>query len=196
MAATLEFFWELSSPYTYLAATQLDDLEQRTGAKVVWKPMLLGKVFEATGNQMPARIPAKARYMGGDLKLWAQYYGVPIVVMPKVFPINSVAGARAAIAAEAQGQGPELSLALMQAYWGEGVDLSAPDAVLAVAQRAGLDVAALAAAMQSQEVKDQLRQNTDEAVARGAFGAPTFFVGEQMFWGNDRLPLIERALTA
>ena len=189
----IEFFWDAASPYTYLAATQIEPVVARAGAKLVWRPFLLGKVFEATGNRMPASVPAKAKHLFCDVQRWAQHYGVP-VAFPKVFPVNSVLALRAGIAASAQGRGAEFARAVMKAYWADGTDISQPEAVSAIAAAVGLDGAALLLQAQEQPVKDQLRANTEEAVRRGAFGAPTFFVGEQMFWGNDRLVLLEEFL--
>lgn len=189
----IEFFWDAASPYTYLAATQIEPVMARAGATLVWRPFLLGKVFEATGNRMPAAVPAKAKHLFCDVQRWAQHYGVP-VAFPKVFPVNSVLALRAGIAASAQGRGAEFAGAVMKAYWADGVDISQPEAVGAIAAMVGLDGPALLLQAQEQPVKDQLRTNTEEAVRRGAFGAPTFFVGEQMFWGNDRLVLLEEFL--
>jgi len=190
---SIEFFWDAASPYTYLAATQIEALAARAGAGLVWRPFLLGKVFEATGNRMPAAVPAKARHLFSDVQRWSQHYGVP-VAFPKVFPVNSVLALRAGLAAAAQGQGAAFALGVMRAYWVDGADIGQPQAVSAVATALGLDGAALLSQAQEQPVKDQLRANTEEAVKRGAFGAPTFFVGEQMFWGNDRLVLLEEFL--
>ena len=189
MSQTIEFFWDPASTYSYLAATQIEAFAKANGATVVWKPFLLGKAFEATGNKMPASIPAKAKYLFKDATLWARYYQVPFA-MPKVFPLNSVLASRACIAADQAGQGVPFTLALLKAYWAEGQDLSQPEAVAAVARSIGLDAEAILAATGTQPVKDVLRANTEDAVARGVFGAPTFFIGKQMFWGNDRLPLM------
>ena len=190
----IEFFWDAASPYTYLAATQIEPLAARTGAVVVWRPFLLGKVFEATGNRMPAAVPAKAKHLFCDVQRWARHYGVP-VAFPKVFPVHSVLALRAGIAAAEQGRGAAFATAVMRAYWADGGDISQPEVVSAVAASVGLDGAALLLQAQAQPVKDQLRVNTEEAVRRGAFGAPSFFVGEQMFWGNDRLVLLEEFLS-
>ncbi|MDR3419474.1 MAG: 2-hydroxychromene-2-carboxylate isomerase [Nevskia sp.] len=190
---TVEFFWDPASPYTYLASTQIEALTARAGARLEWKPFLLGKVFEATGNRMPAAVPAKGKHLFIDVQRWAQHYGVP-VNMPKIFPLNSVLALRAAVAAATHGKAAEFAKAAMKAYWADGLDVSQPDAVATVAAVVGLDGAALLAQTQEQPVKDQLRANTDEAVKRGAFGAPTFFVGERLFWGNDRLVLLEEYL--
>lgn len=185
MSQTIEFFTDPTSPYAYLAATQIEAFAKAHAATVVWKPFLLGKAFEATGNRMPALVPAKAKYMFKDLALWAKFYQVPFA-MPKVFPLNSVLAARVIIAAD----NVAFTLALLKAYWVEGQDLSQPEVVASLIKNFGLDAEALLAKAASQPVKDQLRSNTEDAIARSVFGAPTFFIGKQMFWGNDRLPLM------
>ncbi len=190
---TVEFFWDPASPFTYLAATQIEVLAADCGATLVWKPFLLGKVFEATGNRPPVSVPAKGKHMFLDLKRWAALYGVPLQ-FPKSFPVNSVAPERAAIAADRAGQGAAFARALMAAHWGEGRDISQPDELKAVAATVGLDGDAILAATQDPAVKEALKANTEEAVQRGVFGAPTFFVGTEMFWGNDRLQLLRAHL--
>lgn len=189
----IEFFWDAASPYTYLAATQIEALAARTGARLEWKPFLLGKVFEATGNRMPASVPAKGKYLFGDVKLWAKYYGVPFT-FPKVFPVNSLLAQRVGCAAIGAGRGEDYARAVMAAYWGEGRDIGQREELERVCTSLGLDAASLLAQAAEPPAKDLLRANTEEANRRGAFGAPTFFVGEQMFWGNDRLPLMEAML--
>jgi 2-hydroxychromene-2-carboxylate isomerase len=192
-AQTVEFFWDPASPYTYLAATQIDAVAARTGAQIEWKPFLLGKVFEGSSNRMPASVPAKAKHMFKDLQLWSKLYEVPLT-MPKVFPVNSVLACRVGCVANAVGKGSAYAQAVMSAYWGEGLDISQPEHVAAAARVAGIDGEAALAQAQEQAIKDQLRANTEDALARGAFGAPTFFIGKQMFWGNDRLVLLEGVL--
>lgn len=187
---TIEFFWDPASPYTYLAGTQIDALAARAGVSVAWRPFLLGKVFEATGNRAPATIAAKGKHLFQDIQFWARHYGVPLK-FPKVFPVNSVAALRAGCAANALGRGGDYARAIMKAYWADDLDIAQPEAIVAAATAAGFDGAALLAQTQDPAIKDQLRANTEEAVRRGAFGAPTFFVGAQMFWGNDRLVLLE-----
>lgn len=184
--ATIEFFWEPGSPYTYLASTQIESIARETGADLAWKPFLIGVVFKERGMTLPAAIPAKAQYMFQDLDRWAKQYGEPIA-RPKVFPVNSVAASRAAIAAGLSGHAGAASKAIMRAYWGEGHDISQPEVLTAALDKAGLDGAAILAKTQEQAVKDQLRLNTEEAMKRGVFGAPTMFVDKAMFWGNDRL---------
>lgn len=193
MSKTVDFFWDPASTYSYLAATQIEALARRCDAQIHWKPFLLGKVFEATGNKMPAALPSKGKYLFRDARMWAKLYGVPFR-FPKLFPLNSVLASRACLAAANHGKGVEFSLALLKAYWADGQDPSQPEVVSAIAESVGLDGAALLAATQDPAVKDALRANTEEAIRRGAFGAPTFYVDEEMFWGNDRLALLEAYL--
>jgi 2-hydroxychromene-2-carboxylate isomerase len=194
---TVEFFFDVGSPYSYLAAARIDSLRSKTGAHVVWRPFLLGGVFKASGNDMPARVAAKARWMLTDLSAWARHCGVPFKMSSR-FPLVTILPQRALVAA-GRVAGPEalekLAMALFAAYWAEDRDVSKAEVVSAVADSVGLDGPALVAAAQEPAVKDELRATTDEAVARGAFGAPTFFVGERMYWGNDRIELLESDLS-
>jgi len=189
----IEFFWDAASPYSYLAATQIEALAARSGASVLWKPFLLGKAFEASGNRMPASVPAKAKYMSADLQLWARYYREPLN-FPKLFPVNSVLALRCACAAEALGYQAKFALTVLRAYWVDGADITQPQAIETAANKADLDGALLLQQSQTQTAKDLLHANTDDAIRRDVFGAPTFFVGETMFWGNDRLALLETFL--
>lgn len=186
---TIEFFWDPASPYTYLAATQIEALARRCGCTVRWRPFILGKAFEATGNRPPAQIPSKGKYLFKDLRLWAKHYGVPFF-FPRVFPVNSLTALRIACALPEEKAG-DWAKAVMNAYWTRDSDISQAELLKSVADAAGFDGAALLAATQDPAVKDRLRANTEEAVERGVFGAPTFFVDDQMFWGNDRLVLLE-----
>lgn len=190
MAREIEFFFDIGSSYSYLAATQIDALAARAGTPVRWRPFLLGAVFKATGNDLPIRIPAKARWMLADMHAWSAHYKIPFT-MPTRFPVITLRTQRFLAAVERAHPdrvGP-VARALFAAYWARGEDITT-DPVLAAAAT-GLDAAALVAAIDAQETKDHLRATTDEAVRRGAFGAPTMFVGDAMFWGNDRLPLLE-----
>jgi 2-hydroxychromene-2-carboxylate isomerase len=197
MSRDVDFFWDVGSPYTYLAVTQLDALEKRTGARLRYRPLLLGGLYKLVGNSMPALVANKARYMLEDLARWRADYGIPMVLPTEgtPFPLNTLLPMRAAMAADLRGQGRQVCHALFAAYWGKGQDVSNPDVLTATLSAAGLDAPALIDGAQLQEVKDALRANTDEAAARGAFGLPLFYVGEQMFFGNDRLQQLERALT-
>ena len=192
MNKTIEFFWDAASSYTYLASTQIEALAQRCGAQLVWKPFLLGKVFEATGNRPPISVAAKGKHLLQDMQRWAGHYGIPFH-FPKVFPVNSVAALRAACSLPAA-QHALWAKAVLRHYWAMDEDISQPDVLKAIASELKLDGEKLLAATQDQAIKDRLCANTDEAVKRGVFGAPAFFVGEQMFWGNDRLLLLEEFL--
>ncbi len=186
----IEFFFDYGSPFSYLADTQLPAIAKRTGAGIAYRPILLGAIFKATGNASPIAVPAKGKYMGADLERWAKAYGVPMRMNPH-FPINTLRLMRGAIAAQLAGCFPAYHAAMYPAFWVEGQNLRDDAVLCALLDRVNLDRAAL----DTDEAKNILRANTDEAVARGAFGAPTFFVGDDMFWGNDRLDFVEQALT-
>jgi 2-hydroxychromene-2-carboxylate isomerase len=194
MAQQVEFFFDYGSPFSYLADTQLAALERRTGATVVYRPMLLGAVLKETGNASPITVPAKGRYMGVELHRWARRYGVPFAAN-KFFPINTMRLMRGAVAAQHAECFAEYHRAIYPAFWVDGANLGEPEVIRAVLDKAGLNADLILARIEEPGVKEQLRLNTDEAVRRGVFGAPTFFVGEEMFWGNDRLMFVEEALT-
>ncbi len=197
MARTVEFHFDFGSPAAYLAATQLPHVCADTGAALVWKPMLLGGVFQATGNHSPAQILHKGPYMNADLKRFASRYGVPFVLNPH-FPINTLTLMRGAIGlqmTEPVRFGTYVD-AVFHAMWVEPRNLNEPAEVGAVLHGAGFDPQAMLALAGSPEVKERLKTATQEAVARGIFGAPTMFVGEQMFWGQDRLDFVREALAA
>jgi 2-hydroxychromene-2-carboxylate isomerase len=194
---SVEFYFDFGSPASYLAATQLPHLCADTGAELVWKPMLLGGVFQATGNQSPAAIPAKGPYVFEDLARFARRYGVPLQRNPH-FPINTLLLMRGATGM--QMREPERFRAYVdavyRAMWVEPRNLNDPATLAAALAEAGFDPASMIALANAQEVKDRLKATTQEAVARGVFGAPTMFVGDQMFWGQDRLDFVREALGA
>jgi 2-hydroxychromene-2-carboxylate isomerase len=197
MMANLEFFFDYGSPYSYMADTQLPGLKDRTECELVYRPMLLGGVFKATGNQSPAMEPieAKRNYGRVEMHRFVAHYGIPFEANP-AFPINTLLLMRTAQAAMAAGVFPAFHGAVYPAFWAGRVDLGQPEEIVRVANGAGLDGAALLAAAADPEVKASLRATTEEAIERGAFGAPTFFVGDEMFFGADRLPFVEAALRA
>ena len=189
MKPKLEYFYDYVSPYTYLADTRLGGLD----AEIVYRPMLLGGVMKATGNSPPKNVPAKGSYLDRDLVRWVARYGVPFR-WNSVFPQNTVKALRIAIVAQHRGWFESVHSRLFAAAWIENLDLS-DDAVLAsIIEAAGQDPASVLGEITSDDVKAELRANSDEAVARGAFGAPTFFVGDEMFFGNDRLDFVREAL--
>lgn len=193
MSNTIDFYFEISSPYSYMAATQIEEVAARAGAEVSWRPVVLGAVFKETGNDMPAKVAAKGRYMLGDLKRWARRYGVEFS-WPSRFPMNTITAHRAILAAEARHDAQTaraLTLAIYRAYWGEDRDVSSPEVLGEIIAAQGLDAEAILAATQDPEIKARLREYTDEAVARGVFGAPSFVIGDELFWGNDRLDFVE-----
>ena len=195
MTKTVEFFYDFGSPTVYLAATQLPDIAASVGATIDWRPMLLGGVFKSTGNQSPVVVPAKAAYMNNDLKRFAKRYGVPFRFNPH-FPINTLALMRGAVAYQDDAVASSTYRdAIFTAIWVEARNLNEPDVIGQVLSDAGLDPAELMNRIGQQTVKDQLIANTEEAVNRGVFGAPTFFVGEQMFFGQDRLDFVAEAIS-
>jgi 2-hydroxychromene-2-carboxylate isomerase len=189
----VEFFYDYASTYSYLAHREIEEIAERSGAELVFRPMVLGFVFKATGNSMPAAVPAKAAYMVQDVRRWVRKTGLPFH-MPSVFPVNTIRALRGACAALADGTFPAYHHAVMKAYWADDQDIGDAEVLAGIATAAGLDGAALVARCETEAVKAALKKNTDEAVARGVFGAPTFFVGDAMFWGNDRLEFVAEAL--
>ena len=195
MTKTVEFLFDLGSPYSYLAWYQLPKVAQAHGARVVYTPVLLGGIFQATGNASPAGVPAKARYLDADLQRWAQAWGVPYSPNP-AFPINTLALMRGAVAMQMQGDEPfqRYMDSMYQAMFGQPRNLGDPAEVAAVLTAAGFDAARFMAQIGDQAVKDKLKDNTTQAVARGVFGAPSFFVGDALFWGQDRIDQVGQAL--
>jgi 2-hydroxychromene-2-carboxylate isomerase len=198
MPKTIEFFYDVSSPWTYLAFTNIQPLAQEEGAEIAWRPFLVGGVFNAVNPTMYRMrenpVAPRDNYMKKDMQAWARLAGIRINFPPKVFPVNSVKALRGLLWAKTQGREAELAKAFFELYWAEDRDISQDDVVAEAATRAGLDPARLAQAITEPGVKEQLKANTDEVIARGGFGSPTMFVGDEMFFGNDRLPLVREAL--
>ena len=182
MSGKIEFFYDIGSPYSYLAAAQMDGLAVDTGLAVEWRPFLLGGVFKASGNQPPISVPARGPYLVKDLKRCAAQQGVPFR-MPSRFPLNTLLPMRV-LCGMPDAQLPDATMKLYRAYWFDDMDVSSPDVV---ASLLGADAVARAG---DDVVKDRLKRNSEEAVQRGAFGAPTMFVGDEMFFGADRVPLL------
>jgi 2-hydroxychromene-2-carboxylate isomerase len=187
----VDFFFDLSSPYSYLAATQLPELCRRAGAELAYRPMVLFAVFQASNNVMPAKVPHKARWMGQDLERWARHYGVPFRFSSH-FPVNAIKAMRLILVDDVKAQ--PVTDAAFAAMWAEDRNIADDKELRAIATAGGLDADAAMQSIEQQAVKDRLRANTDEAIARGAFGAPTLFIGDEMHWGNDRLHFVEAAL--
>ena len=197
MSKSVEFWFDFGSPAAYLAWTQLPKLAADTGAAVIYKPMLLGGVFQATGNHSPATIPAKGKYTFKDFARFAKRYGVPLIHNPH-FPINTLTLMRAAVGLQMRNDPRfgDYMAAMFKAIWVDAKNLNDPATVGAVLQSAGFDAAAMLALASDATVKEQLKTVTQTAVERGIFGAPTFFVGDHMFWGQDRLDFVREALMA
>jgi 2-hydroxychromene-2-carboxylate isomerase len=195
----IEVFFDCSSPWTYLAFVNLQQLAAELNVEIAWRPILVGGIFNTVNPSVyasrTAPVPAKARYMGKDLADWARLAGLTIRFPPSVFPVNSVKAMRGCILLEPRGKLAAFATAAFEAYWGEDLDISQDSVLEQVCARAGVDPAAFFEGIARPDVKDRLRANTDEVIARGGFGSPTIFVGgDDMYFGNDRLPLIRAAV--
>ena len=190
MGRKLEFFYDYVSVYSYLADSQIEAL---VDADVVYRPMLLGAVLQATGNRPPGTVEAKRRYLHSDIANWARRYALPLTMNP-LFPQNTLNALRLALLAQREGAFPEVHRALFDAMWVEQRNLGDDSVLATIAGEAGLDPVASMQGIAEQSIKDRLKSNTDEAIARGAFGAPTFFIGDRMFFGNDRFDFIREAI--
>jgi 2-hydroxychromene-2-carboxylate isomerase len=195
MTRQVEFFFDFGSPYSYLAYKELPRVAARTGATIVWRPMLLGGVFKATGNHSPMEIPAKRQWSDGDLDCWARRYGAPFRLNPH-FPINTLALMRGAIGYQRKGEAEfhRYVDAIFTAMWETGRNLNDPVEIGKVLVAAGLDPREALAMLDDAEVKADLKRVTEEAVARGIFGAPSFIVADKLYLGNDRLLFVEEQL--
>jgi 2-hydroxychromene-2-carboxylate isomerase len=191
----VEFFFDFGSPTSYLAWTQLPAICEAAGASLVYRPMLLGGVFKATGNASPVSVPAKGRYMLTDMARFAHRYGVPLRFNPH-FPVNTLALMRGAVGFQVHepDRFPDYVSAIFRAMWVDCSNLGDDAIVRIVLAQAGLDEGRFAALNAAPAVKEALKANTDEAIRRGAFGAPTMFVGDAMFFGQDRLDFVREAL--
>jgi 2-hydroxychromene-2-carboxylate isomerase len=196
MPKRVEYFFDYVSPYSYLADSQVPALVSRTGAELVYRPFLLGGVMNASGNKPPATVPAKGKYMLTDIARWLTRYGLTLEFNPH-FPVNTVKAMRGALVVlETPERFPAYHRAMFRAMWQEEKNLAEDPVLAEVVGSAGLDAEALLARIAEPAVKARLKANTEEAVKRGAFGAPTFFVGDEMFFGNDRLDFLEEALAS
>jgi 2-hydroxychromene-2-carboxylate isomerase len=194
---SVEYFFDVGSPTSYLASTQLPKIAADTGATIVWRPMLLGGVFKATGNKSPVEVPAKGRWMNDDIRRWAERYGLPFRFNPH-FPINTLTLMRGATGLQMRRPHDFARYleVVQRAMWEEPKNLGDPAVLAATLAEAGFDADAFTALIGDPEVKARLIATTEEAVARGVFGAPTFFVGAAMFFGQDRLDFVREALLA
>jgi 2-hydroxychromene-2-carboxylate isomerase len=193
----LEFFFDVGSPASYLAWTQVHALARDAGAALVVKPMLLGGVFQVTGNASPAAVPAKGHYIFTDLCRFARRYGVPLKRNPH-FPINTLALMRAVTGMQMRypQRFEAFTCAVFDAIWVQSLNLNDPQLSASTLAAAGFAPDLVQALVADPEVKARLKSVTDEAVARGVFGAPTMFAGGEMFFGQDRLDWVRAALTS
>jgi 2-hydroxychromene-2-carboxylate isomerase len=195
MAKQVEFFFDFGSPYTYLAYHQLPKIAKAGNADIVWRPILLGGVFQATGNHSPVEVPLKGKHLAVDLLRWAKQFGVSMQMNPH-FPINTLSLMRGAVAMQLRSDAEfhRYLAAIFSAMFENPRNLGLAGEVAAVLQEADFDPAQFMAMISEPAVKDQLKKNTTEAIERGVFGAPTFFVGNDMYWGQDRLHFVQQAL--
>ena len=198
MARSLDFYFDCSSPWTYLAFHAVQPLAAELRARIVWKPILVGGVFNAVNQTVyDSRAkpnPLKQAYMLKDLAAWARLYGLAIVFPPTVFPVNSVKAMRGAFVALDEDKLVPYAAACFAAYWGADLDISREAVLADIAAKAGIERQRFFAGIETDSCKARLRANTDELIERGGFGSPTMFVGSDMFFGNDRLPLVKAAL--
>jgi 2-hydroxychromene-2-carboxylate isomerase len=197
MSKTLEFFFDVGSPASYLAWTQLPTLCASHGAELIYRPMLLGGVYQATGNASPATIPVKGRYTQMDYERHARRYGVPFkenVHFPIItlFLMRAVTGVQLRRPEQLQ----QLLGCVFKALWIDALNLNEPQLTADTLIAGGFDPADIERLAQDPDTKAALKATTEEAVKRGVFGAPTIFVGEQMFFGQDRMDFVREALSA
>jgi 2-hydroxychromene-2-carboxylate isomerase len=195
----LEFFYDCSSPWTYLAFDTIQKLGDELGVTVAWRPFLVGGVFNTINpsvyHQREHPIPAKQRYMAKDLDDWAALQGLSIRFPPSIFPVNSARAMRACIVADGLQKLVPFSRRVFEAYWSEDRDIASEQVLLEIAGEVGIDGPQLLGGASSPETRAALRANTDEVIARGGFGSPTIFVAKtDMYFGNDRAVLIRLAL--
>jgi len=193
MNKQIEFFFDFGSPSTFLAWTQLPRIAVEAGAEIVWRPVLLGGIFKGSGNQSPVTNPAKGRWMIQDLMRFAKRYDVPMAFNPH-FPINTLTLMRGAVGFLDTPQFAHYLTTIFEAMWLHTKNLGKPEVLAEVLSAAGFDVTEFEQLVSDEAVKERLKANTDEAVKRGVFGAPTFFVGTEMHFGQDRLDFVAEAL--
>lgn len=195
MAAAIEFWFDFSSPFGYLASTRIEALAAKHGRTTIWRPFLLGAVYKINGVVPTPNVPLKGDYAHIDILRSGRFYGIPIQV-PSNFPIGSVAAARAFYWADGQdpARGKQLAAALYKAYFVDDIDISNAENVVKVAAQCGIDAAALAAGMADPAVKERTKNEVDAAIAKGVFGSPYVIIDGEPFWGMDRLDQAEKWL--
>jgi 2-hydroxychromene-2-carboxylate isomerase len=198
--ATVEFFYDVSSPWTYYACERIESFCERNGVELIWKPFLVGGVFNKVNPSVYERrnnpVPPKDNYYQKDMRDWARYLGINLI-KPSVFPVNSVKALRGAFVAIDDGKVSAYSRACFKAYWCDDRDISQPDVLLDIVTSVGMDADVFFDNIADDKYKQMLFATTSELIERGGFGSPTFFVnGDDMYFGNDRLELMQFALDA
>jgi len=195
MSAPIEFHFDFSSPYGYIASTKIDALAAKHGREATWKPILLGATFKVTGLPPLPTVPLKGAYSFRDFERSARFHGVPYE-QPAVFPIATLAPLRAFYWVDARDpvKAKALAISLMKAYFVEGVNISNPSDTIAVAASLGHDAAEVEAALGDPAIKDKVKSEVEAAIGRGVFGSPFVFVDGEPFWGIDRFDQIDRWL--
>jgi len=192
---TVEFYFDLGSPYSYLAYYRLLQMAEQQEIQIVYKPILLGGVFKATGNRSPIEIPVKGVYSILDMQRWAEYYQIPMQMNPH-FPMNTLTLMRILTGVQLLSleKFEQVLKLLFDAMFGTPQNLNEPTVLAEVLEPSGFSVEDIMSMVQSEVVKQKLITETEQAIQRGLFGAPTFFVGDEMYWGQDRLHFVEQAL--
>ena len=192
---SVEFYFDLGSPYSYLAYYRLLQIAEQQEIQIVYKPILLGGVFKATGNRSPIEIPVKGVYSILDMQRWAEYYQIPMQMNPH-FPMNTLTLMRILTGVQLLHveKFEQVLKLLFDAMFGTPQNLNEPTVLAEVLKPSGFSVEDITSMVQSDVVKQKLITETEQAIQRGLFGAPTFFVGDEMYWGQDRLHFVEQAL--
>ena len=195
----IEFFFDCSSPWTWLAFHNLQPMARELGVEVRWRPVLVGGIFNAVNPSVyefrTRGVPAKQAYQLKDLQDWARKAGLTLRFPPAVFPVNSVKAMRGCLLLEPEGKLVPFASGLFAAYWTEGRDIAQDEVLADLCTRVGVDPQTFFAGIVRPEIKAQLKANTDEVIARGGFGSPTMFVGgDDIYFGNDRLELVRDAV--
>ena len=192
---SVEFYFDLGSPYSYLAYYRLLQMAERQEIQIVYKPILLGGVFKATGNRSPIEIPVKGAYSILDMQRWAEYYHIPMQMNPHV-PMNTLTLMRILTGVQLLHleKFEQVLKLLFDAMFGTPQNLNEPTVLAEVLKPSGFSVEDIMSMVQADVVKQKLITETEQAIQRGIFGAPTFFVGDEMYWGQDRLHFVEQAL--
>ena len=194
----IEFFFDCSSPWTYLAFHNIQQLAAELQEHVRWRPVLVGGIFNAVNPSVYAMrenpVPAKMAYMLKDLQDWARAAELKIIMPPRIFPVSSVKAMRGCIWLEPQGKLVPFASAVFEAYWTREEDISQDAVLLELCRQTGVNGEQFLAGIAQPQIKAQLKANTEEVIRRGGFGSPTIYLGEDMYFGNDRLCLVKAAI--